>query len=352
MSNQPVLQARIFAVDDEPSNLKLLEKMLIHQGYPAPVLIQDPQQVITHYLKARPDLILLDINMPHLDGYKVLEQLRALDDPLLPPVIILTAQNGKDELLKALAAGARDFVSKPFSRVELLMRVRNLLDAQIAHRLLHDNHALLEQLVQRRTQELNDARIQAVQCLGRAAEYRDNETGFHILRMSQYSALLAKNLGCSDKQCELLLYASQMHDIGKIGIPDSILLKPGSFNPDEWAIMQTHSSIGAKILEQGDSPLICMARCIALTHHEKWDGSGYPQGLSRDAIPLEGRIVAVADVFDALTSERPYKSAWSIVDAVQLIRDGAGVHFDPDVVGVFLEHLDEILEIRDRYMEP
>ncbi|MDY7560433.1 MULTISPECIES: HD domain-containing phosphohydrolase [unclassified Pseudomonas] len=351
MSHPPVMQARIFAVDDEPSNLKLLEKMLVRQGYPAPVLIQDSRQVIAHYLEARPDLILLDINMPYLDGYKVLEQLQALDDPLLPPVIILTAQNGKDELLKALAAGARDFVSKPFSRVEFLMRVRNLLDAQIAHRLLHDNHTLLEQLVQTRTQELNNARIQAVQCLGRAAEYRDNETGFHILRMSQYSALLAKYLGCSDKQCELLQYASQMHDIGKIGIPDRILLKPGNFNDDEWEIMKTHSRIGAKILEQGDAPLICMARSIALTHHEKWDGSGYPQGLSRAAIPLEGRIVAVADVFDALTSNRPYKVAWSIDDAVQHINDGAGVHFDPAVVAIFLEHLDEILKIRDRYME-
>jgi putative two-component system response regulator len=351
MNHLPVLQARIFAVDDEPSNLKLLEKMLVHQGYPTPVLIQDPRQVIPLYLEARPDLILLDINMPHLNGYQVLEQLRALDDPLLPPVIILTAQNGKDELLKALAAGARDFVSKPFSRVELLMRVRNLLDTYIALRLLHDNHALLEDMVKVRTQELNDARIQVVQCLGRAAEYRDNETGFHILRMSQYSALLAKYLGCSEKQCELLLYASQMHDIGKIGIPDAILLKPGKFSAYEWDMMQTHSSIGAKILEHGDSPLICMARRIALTHHEKWDGSGYPLGLSKDAIPLEGRIVAVADVFDALTSSRPYKQAWLIDDAVQLIRDGAGAHFDPDVVGVFLEHLDEILEIRDLHMD-
>lgn len=350
--NSPVLsQARIFAIDDEPSNLKLLEKILTHQGYATPIMIQDSRQVIPRYLDARPDLILLDINMPHFDGYEILEQLRQLHDPLLPPVVVLTAQNGKEDLLKALAAGARDFVSKPFFRVELLMRVRNLLDAQIAHRHLHDNHALLEQLVEERTRELNEARIQVVQCLGRAAEYRDNETGLHISRMSRYSALLAKYLGCSDVQCELLLYASQMHDIGKIGIPDFILLKPGKFNDDEWAIMKTHCSIGAKVLEHGNSPLIFMARQIALTHHEKWNGSGYPLGLLGDSIPLEGRIVAVADVFDALTSDRPYKKAWDVNDAVDLIREGSGSHFDPSIVEVFLTHLDELLEIRSLFLE-
>ena len=349
MTHPQFSQARILIVDDEPANLKLLNKMLVQQGYATPVLIQDPRQVISRYLEIRPDLILLDINMPYLDGYKVLEQLKELNDPLLPPVVILTAQNGKDEILKALSAGARDFVSKPFSRAELLMRVRNLLDAQIAHRLLYDNHAMLEQLVQERTQKLNEAHIQAVQCLGRAAEYRDNETGLHILRMSQYSALIAKYLGWSRSQCDLLLYASPMHDIGKTGIPDAILFKPGKLNPDEWAIMQTHSSIGAEILGFGDSPLIFMARTIAITHHEKWDGSGYPHGLAGEDIPIEGRIVAVADVFDALTSTRPYKAAWPIEDAVKLIRDGAGKHFDPAIVKIFSEHLDEFLKVRDTY---
>ncbi|MGZ4968923.1 MAG: HD domain-containing phosphohydrolase [Methylobacter sp.] len=344
--------ARILIVDDESVNLKLLDKMLSAQGYSNLVLVQDSRQVVDIYRQARTDLILLDINMPHLDGFEVMEQLKALDDPLFPPVVILTAQHGQDFLLRALNAGARDFITKPFYCNELLARVRNMLDAQLMHRLLYDQKAVLNEMVRSRTDELRRTRLQVVQQLGRAAEYRDNETGNHILRMSHISALLAKSIGWNEADCELMLHASPMHDIGKIGIPDHILLKPGKFEPEEWEIMKTHAVIGANILEGDDSDLMKCAGEIALTHHEKWDGSGYPHGLSGEAIPLTGRIAALADVFDALTSVRPYKKAWTVDAAVDLIKENSGTHFDPDLVVVFLEQLPEVLKICAQFSEP
>ena len=344
--------ARILIVDDEPINLKLLDKILSAQGYNNLVLLQDSRKVLDTYRQQRADLILLDINMPYLDGFDVLEQLKALDDPLFPPVVILTAQNSQDFLLRALNAGARDFITKPFDRNELLARVRNMLDAYLAHRLVFEQKDVLDEIVQTRTNELRRTRLQVVQRLGRAAEYRDNETGNHILRMSHISALLAKSIGWNEADCELMLHASPMHDIGKIGIPDHILLKPGKLGPEEWEIMKTHATIGANILEGDDSDLMRCASEIALTHHEKWDGSGYPYGLSGEAIPLTGRIAALADVFDALTSERPYKKAWTVESAVDLIKESRGTHFDPELVAVFLQQLPEILNIRDRFSEP
>jgi len=344
--------ARILIVDDESVNLKLLDKMLSAQGYSNLVLVQDSRQVLEIYRQARTDLILLDINMPHLDGFEVMEQLKALDDPLFPPVVILTAQHGQDFLLRALNSGARDFITKPFYCNELLARVRNMLDAQLMHRMLYDQKAVLNEMVLTRTDELRRTRLQVVQQLGRAAEYRDNETGNHILRMSHISALLAKSIGWNEADCELMLHASPMHDIGKIGIPDHILLKPGKFEPEEWEIMKTHAVIGANILEGDDSELMKCAGEIALTHHEKWDGSGYPYGLSGAAIPLVGRIAALADVFDALTSVRPYKEAWTVEAAIDLIKENRGTHFDPELVTVFLEQLPGILKIRDQFSEP
>ncbi|MFU8837705.1 MAG: HD domain-containing phosphohydrolase [Thiohalomonadaceae bacterium] len=344
--------ARILIIDDEPANLKLLDRILASQGYQQRVLIQDPREVLSNYQQHRPDLILLDINMPHLDGYQVMAQLTGLNDPLLPPIVILTAQHSKDYLLRALAGGARDFVSKPFDRNELLMRVRNLLDAQLAHRMLHNQKDVLEEMVRVRTEELHHTRLQVVQRLGKAAEYRDEETGNHILRMSHICALLAWEIGWDDAQCDLILNASPMHDIGKIGIPDAVLQKPGKLEPHEWAIMKTHAAIGAKLLDGDDSDLMRMAREIAISHHEKWDGSGYPHGLSGEAIPMAGRIAALADVFDALTSVRPYKKAWTIDAAVDLIKENSGKHFDPELVEVFLAQLPNIVAIREAFSEP
>jgi putative two-component system response regulator len=280
-----------------------------------------------------------------------MDQLKALNDPLLPPIVILTAQYSKEYLLRALAAGARDFIGKPFDRNELLMRVRNLLDAYRAHLLVHNQKKVLENMVRARTDELHRSRLQVVQRLGMAAEYRDEETGNHILRMSHTCALLARAIGWSEAECDLILNASPMHDIGKIGIPDAILLKPGKFEPHEWEIMKTHAVIGGKLLDGDDSTLMHMAREIALTHHEKWDGSGYPNGLAGEAIPQAGRIAALADVFDALTSVRPYKKAWTVDAAVAFIRENSGRNFDPALVAAFLQELPGIERIRERFAE-
>lgn len=351
MNFEAIRHAHILIVDDENTNLMLLDAMLRQQGYDNLTLLSDPREVLPAYEARRPALILLDINMPHMDGFQVMSALHALGDPLLPPVVCLTAQGGRDFVLRALDAGARDFITKPFDRHELMMRVRNLLDAQLAHRLLHDQKSVLEELVRKRTEQLHHTRLEIVQRLGRAAEYRDEETGNHILRMSHTCALLARAMGCSESDCDLILNASPMHDIGKIGIPDAILLKPGRFTPPEWEIMKTHALIGAKLLEGDNSDLMVMAREIALTHHEKWDGSGYPYGIAGEAIPLAGRIAALADVFDALTSGRPYKMAWTVDAALEYLDEQRGRHFDPELLDVFHDMLPQVLEVRERFAE-
>lgn len=350
-SEKNLQEQSIFVVDDELVNLKLLEKTLRSAGYTNLVLISDPHQVLPAYQEHNPSLILLDLNMPGFDGYQVMEQLGNLNDPMLPPIVILTAQNQQEYLLRALEAGARDFVSKPFDRRELLMRVRNFLDAHLAHRLVHDQKNHLEMLVEKRTQELQETRLEIIRRLGHAAEYRDEETGNHIIRMSKMCALLAGKAGWSKEQCDLILQASPMHDIGKIGIPDAILLKPGKLDPQEWQTMKAHAEIGGRLLEGSDNELMVMAREIAINHHEKWDGSGYPSGLEGENIPLSGRIAALADVFDALTSARPYKKAWPIADAVRLIRESRGKHFDPELVDLFLDDVDSFAKIKNTYQD-
>lgn len=342
-------QPRILMVDDEAANLRLLEAMLRSAGYVNLVAVRDPLQVAARCAEAPCDLILLDLNMPRLDGFGVLATLRALGDPMLPPVMVLTASTGRDDMLRALAAGARDHVCKPFDRAELLARVRNLLDAHLAHRLVYERRLVLEEMVQQRTQELNDSRLMLLQRLGRAGEFRDEETGNHVLRMSHCAALLAATAGWSDEAAQQLRHAAPMHDVGKIGIPDAILLKQGRLDAQEWAVMQTHAEIGARILDGSNCPLLELARDVAWTHHEKWDGSGYPRGLRGQAIPEAGRICAVADVFDALLSHRPYKQPWTLPAAVDLIQRESGRQFEPRLVEVFTASLPQLLEIRARY---
>jgi len=281
-----------------------------------------------------------------------MEQLHTLTQGRLPPILVLTAEHIQSCRQSALDNGARDYVTKPFDAEELLSRVRNLLEVQTAHNYMHSQNEILEQKVRKRTQVIHDTRLQVVRHLGRAAEYRDNETGLHIIRMSEISVVLAKAAGLDSEQCDLLLSAAPMHDIGKIGIPDHILLKPGKLEPDEWAIMQTHVQIGTDILSGDDSELMTMAHDIALTHHEKWNGTGYPNGLAGEAIPLLGRITALADVFDALTSERPYKKNWPIAKVIDLIKAESGEHFDPMLVTLFFEKLADIIKIKDKYPEP
>lgn len=351
MSSEALFERPILIVDDEPANLKLLDSQLRRAGYSNLVLVEDSREVISQYRSSRPDLVLLDLAMPYLDGYAVLEQLKALEDPLLPPVIVLTAQHGRDNLLRALEAGARDFLAKPFDRNELIMRVRNLLDVHLSHRMIYDRNEQLEELVQARTSELRKTRLQVVHRLGRASEYRDEETGRHILRISYMAAIIATALGWGDEDRDLMLHASPMHDIGKIGIPDAILRKPAKLDPEEWGVMKTHTTIGAELLEGDKSKLLTLAREIALTHHERWNGTGYPNGLAGEEIPESGRIVAITDVFDALTSERPYKKAWSTDAALELIQRERDGHFDPRVVDAFFDRLPYILQVRERFAE-
>ncbi len=351
VSVETTYNSRILIVDDEPANLKLLDKMLRAEGYTNLVCIADPRQVRDAYRADVTALILLDINMPHLNGYEVMAQLKELGDPLLPPILVLTAQSGRDFLMRALNEGARDFLSKPFDRYELLARVRNLLDAHLALRFRFDQQGVLEEMVRKRTVEVVQSRLEIVQRLGRASEYRDNETGQHILRMSHSASLLAKEIGWSEERCNLMLYTSTMHDLGKIGISDTILLKPARLTPEERATMETHTTIGADILSGSNNELLETARIIALTHHEKWDGSGYPRKLAGERIPMEGRIAAIVDVFDALTSVRPYKKAWSVDEAVTDIRVNSGTHFDPILVGHFLTILPGVLAIKERFSE-
>jgi putative two-component system response regulator len=346
------MDARVYVVDDEPANVKLLERILVQAGYRDVRTATDPRQCLAHYAQKPFDLLLLDLNMPYMDGFEVMERLYGMDPEGYPPVLVLTALSDRESRVRALENGARDFVTKPFDRVELLSRIRNLLDARLMHQQLKSQNRLLEERVGERTKELQDTRLEVIRRLGRAAEYRDNETGLHIIRMSKMAECIGEEAGMTDAQTELLLHASPMHDIGKIGIPDRILLKPGKLDPAEWEIMKTHTTIGAEILSGHSSELLGMAREVALSHHERWDGTGYPSGVRGEDIPLVGRVVALADVFDALTSERPYKKAWSVEEAVTEVRRSSGTHFDPRLVEAFMDRLQAILEIRHKYGEP
>lgn len=348
MEDQSIKSARILIVDDNPTNVLLLQRMLEAEGYANVEGITDSRQTRELH-EANPfDLILLDIRMPHLDGYGVMAELKATcGKGCYLPVMVLTAQTDQETKIQALEAGAMDFLHKPFDRVEALTRIRNMIHARLLHKQVQGQNAILEEKVRERTHELEETRLEVVKRLGVAANYKDNETGLHVTRMAKIAGVIARKAGMTDEDAELLIQASPMHDIGKIGIPDSILLKPGKLTDEERTHMQEHSLIGAEILGEHEWPLMQMARIVALTHHEKWDGTGYPKGLKGDDIPLVGRICAIADVLDALTSDRPYKKGWDFDDAVAFIKDSAGAHFDPELVEKFLESVDEIKHIRD-----
>ncbi len=354
-----ITSASILIVDDEQVNVLLLQRLLEKGGYSRLTMTTDPREAIDLYHNNDFDLVLLDINMPHIDGFGVMEQINSTDEDGYMPVLVLTALADRDTRIRALEAGAKDYLTKPFDNVEFLNRVHNMLEVRLLHTQVRRQKDILEEKVRERTQELiekadelQETRLEVIRRLGRAAEYRDNETGLHIIRMSKYSQLLGRAAGMSENEAEVLLNASPMHDIGKIGIPDSILLKPGKLDAGEWEIMKTHTSIGAEILSGHPSELMDMAKLIALTHHEKWDGSGYPEGIKGEDIPLTGRVVALADVFDALTSERPYKKAWSVEDALAEIDRISGAHFDPNLTHLFREILPDVLMIKEQYAEP
>ncbi len=332
LTEPEIRAATILIVDDEPLNVQLLTEVLAADGYTNTHGTTDPVEALTLYRDLQPDLMLLDIRMPQLDGIEVLRRIQSIEMGHYTPVLVLTGKTDLPTRLQALEGGARDFVAKPFERHEILARIHHQLETRLLHKLVVRHNEELTAAMDRRTVELQAMRLEVVQRLGRAAEYRDNETGMHIERMSRVAGQIAAELGLSREFSELVLHASPMHDIGKIGVPDSVLLKPGKLDEDEWRVMRSHTTIGAGILAGGATPLIQLAESIALTHHEWWNGAGYPHGLSGEGIPIEGRICAVSDVLDALTSERPYKRAWTIDEAMECIQGESGTHFDPEVV--------------------
>jgi len=335
-------RASVLVVDDTPENIDILVGTL-KDTYVLRAATNGERALDIVY-RTPPDLILLDIMMPGIDGFEVCRRLKADFTTRHIPVIFITAKIGIEDELRGLELGAVDYITKPISPPVVQARVRT-------HLALFDQARELDRKVQQQTAEIDKTRIQIIQRLGRAAEYKDNETGLHVIRMSHYSRILAEAAGSNETNAQMLMLAAPMHDIGKIGIPDSILRKPGKLTVEEFEIMKTHCDIGAKIIGQDDSDLLRMARIVALSHHERWDGKGYPRGLEKEKIPRVGRIVAIADVFDALTSERPYKAAWPLERAVQHLKDGAGTHFDPELVPLFLDNLPQVLEVKRQYEE-
>ena len=330
MTQAPDQRPRLLLVDDEPTNLQVLRHVL--QADYRLLFATDGARALQVAREQLPQLILLDIMMPGMDGYAVCRALKADAATASIPVIFITALNDSQDETAGFDVGGVDYLTKPVSPPVVRARVRTHLS-----------------LV--RMEELRETRLQIVQRLGRAAEYKDNETGMHVIRMSHFSQLLALAAGCSPAWAEDLLNAAPMHDVGKIGIPDAVLRKPGPLDADEWATMRRHPEIGAEIIGEYPSGVLQLAREIALAHHEKWDGSGYPRGLAGEAIPLSARIVAIADVFDALTTRRPYKEPWPVQDALDHIAAQAGKHFDPALVALFAPLLPQLLEIRARWAE-
>ena len=337
--------ARILVVDDDLEMLKLYSSILKSAGYGNVQTTSDPRGVLALYIEFDPDILILDIMMPHLDGFQLLKILQNSAVNARPlPILMATAYPTSQNRYEALSSGAIEMISKPFDCPEFLLRVRNLLQIRLAMRDVEDQTlALFQELLDRTDElshyqvELKEAQLEVIARLARAGEQHDDETGQHTQRVAVVTGLIASGLGLDEEEVEIIQRAAPLHDVGKIGVPDSILRKPGKLTVEERQIMQRHCHGGAGLLSGGRSEIVQKAECIALSHHEKWNGEGYPKGLAVEEIPLEGRILAVADVFDALTHVRPYKEAWNIGDALKEIQNQAGEHFDPQVVASFLE---------------
>lgn len=365
MGSDPSTPRRILVADDEAVNLKVIAAFLRGFGH-EPVLAQSGVQAM-ELLDASIDLALLDVLMPDMDGFEVVRCMRADQNLKDIPVIMITALTGREDRLTAVEAGANDFIAKPIDKTELRVRMESLLRLKDSQDELKRYQAQLETMVSQRTEALRLAienlqqmqhsilatQLDTIFRLSAAAEYKDEDTAQHIKRMSEYSALLAAKIGLPKHDVELLRQASPMHDIGKMGIPDAILLKPGKLTPEEWEVMKTHCVIGRNILKNSDSELLQVAEMVAFSHHERFDGSGYPLGLKGEDIPLFGRICALADVFDALTSERPYKKAFSNEKALAIMREEQerGMHFDPKIFTLFVDNLGEFLDIQMRFRD-
>ncbi|SRR6056297_544968 len=351
--------SRVMIVDDEEINVDVVQAYLEEEGFTNFITTTDSREAINLAQRHKPDLVLLDINMPHVNGLQILRTMR-LDAQLKRiPTVILTAETGAENKLKALRLGATDFLAKPVDPSELMLRLENVLAAKVYYDYLREYSDSLEHQVRERTAELEHSRYEAIHCLARAAEYRDDVTGRHVVRVGRYSAIIAAALGFTEDDIRELESAAQLHDIGKIGIPDALLNKPGKLDVEEFDMIKLHCNIGVQIIDPAidggtdrgkthswagreitsgvtTSPVLQLASTIAATHHEKWNGCGYPNGLAGEDIPLVGRIVAVADVFDALSSKRSYKDAMLPAKCIEILEEGRGEHFDPRVLDAFL----------------
>jgi putative two-component system response regulator len=344
------LSARVLLVDDDEDEIGLLERLLSRAGYWSVVSATNPAEAIARYEEAPPDLVILDLNMPGLNGLEVMDRLADTEADNLAPVLMLTGETDMAVRVAALERGAHDFLSKPFNRHELLARVRNLAASGLRYRAATAGRRRAELSVTERDRQLRQARIEMMRRLAATAESRDGDTGDHLVRVSRYADLLGRAAGLGGEAATHLELAVPLHDVGKIAIPDAILNKPDRLDGEEQAIMRTHTTIGGALLRGSQWPELQLAERIALTHHERWDGSGYPAGLAGAAIPFEGRVCALVDVFDALTSSRPYKRAWMIDEAAAEIQRMRGRHFDPDLVDLFTERLDAFAAIRQQLL--
>jgi putative two-component system response regulator len=332
---EPLVDARVLLVDDKEANLVVLRRILERAGLRHITTTQDPYAVASLAAENRPDLIVIDLHMPGLNGFGVMDSVRDhVQAAGYLPILVLTADPSDEARREALERGARDFLTKPIDPIEVVLRTRNLLQTRRLYLELERQNEDLEARVRQRTAEVEAAELETLERLARTAEYRDDQTGRHVIRVGQLAAILARTLGLDEPVVRLLRLAAPLHDLGKIGIADAILLAPRRLEPAEFATMQTHTAIGSRILAGSSSTLLQLAERIALTHHERWDGKGY-DGLAGDEIPLASRIVGVADVFDALTHERPYKAAWPVDQAVAEIQRNRGLQFDPEVVAAF-----------------
>lgn len=336
-------RARVLLIDDQPANLTFLRHVLETEGYGELIAVTDSVEALARFHEIDPDVVIADLWMGACDGFEFIACVQKILDPgTYLPILVATGDHTPEARRRALSAGARDFLTKPLSPAEVRLRVRNLLETRFLHEQMRKHNATLEDRVAERTHELEEARLEILYRLARAAEFRDDQTGRHTLRVGRIAGRIAQVLGLQPEAQELIARAAPLHDIGKIGIPDGVLLKQDRLAPHEREIIQTHTVIGAEILSGSRFALLQLAEEIALSHHERWDGCGYPHGLARERIPIAGRIVAVADVFDALTHDRPYKAAWTVREALAEIEANAGTQFDPAVVEALLRIVPEM----------
>jgi len=329
--------AKILVIDDQEQNIRLLTRILEKDGYQEVRWTTNATEALPIYIEFKPDLVLLDVHMREKDGFQVLEEIVSQNGRSHVPVLMITADNSTEVRHRALALGAKDFVGKPFDSEEVLLRIRNLLETQFLYQQLRNQNAELERKVIERTRELEQSQLEVLERLAAAVEFRDDDTGNHTKRVAEVSAMLASAVGLEKTTIELIRRAAPLHDIGKVGIPDSILLKAGPLTAEEFELMKMHTVIGSRMLSKGRSELVRFSQRIARSHHEWWDGSGYPDRVSGQSIPLEARIVAVADFLDALTHERPYRPAWGIDETLAEIRRRSGTHFDPTIAKALAE---------------